>query len=91
MIPVNGSSFGTRRWSPPPIPGRYRERQHLGYCPRVNPQTAALLPVGSNSLICTGVTQKSLIEAAGRSGCAGSTLNYGKQQVALWLIAEGGG
>src|SRR5690349_4291784 len=28
----------TRRRSPPPIPGRYRERQHLGYCPRVNPK-----------------------------------------------------
>src|ERR1700742_3336766 len=34
----------TRRWSPPPIPGRYRERQHLGYCPRVNPKLPRCFP-----------------------------------------------
>src|ERR1700740_3085701 len=34
----------TRRRSPPPIPGRYRERQHLGYCPRVNPKLPRCFP-----------------------------------------------
>src|SRR5689334_379714 len=34
----------TRRWSPPPIPRRYRERQHLGYCPRVNPKLPRCFP-----------------------------------------------
>jgi hypothetical protein len=34
----------TRRWSPPPIPGRYRERQHLGHCPRVNPKLPRCFP-----------------------------------------------
>src|SRR6267142_1801403 len=34
----------TRRGSPPPIPGRYRERQHLGYCPRVNPKLPRRFP-----------------------------------------------
>src|SRR5207245_7364383 len=34
----------TRRGSPPPIPARYRERQHLGYCPRVNPKLPRRFP-----------------------------------------------
>jgi hypothetical protein len=31
----------TRRWSPPPVPRRNRERQHLGYCPRIDPNCRA--------------------------------------------------
>src|SRR5271166_1148864 len=34
----------TRRRPAPPIPGRYRERQHLGYCPRVNPKLSRRFP-----------------------------------------------
>ena len=34
----------TRRWSPPPIPGRDRECQHLGYRPRVNPKLPRCFP-----------------------------------------------
>src|SRR5260370_22749425 len=34
----------TRRRSPPPVPRWNRERQHLGYCPRVNPKLSRRLP-----------------------------------------------
>jgi len=34
----------TRRWSPPPVPRRNRERQHLGYCPRVDPKLPRRFP-----------------------------------------------
>src|SRR5712671_305892 len=34
----------TRRWSPPPVPRRNRERQHLGYCPRVNAKLPRRFP-----------------------------------------------
>src|SRR5207237_4026000 len=34
----------TRRRSAPPIPGRYRKRQHLGYCPRVDPKLPRRFP-----------------------------------------------
>ena len=40
MIPVNGSSFGRAGGRL----GRYRERQHLGYCPRVNPKLPRCFP-----------------------------------------------
>ena len=32
-------------WRPaPPITGRYRKRQHLGYCPRINPKLTRRCP-----------------------------------------------
>lgn len=34
----------TRRWSPPPIPRWNRERQHLSYCPRVDPKLSRRFP-----------------------------------------------
>src|SRR6516162_6078876 len=34
-----------RRRPPPPIPGRHRERQHLGYRPGVNPKTSRRFPL----------------------------------------------
>src|SRR5271165_3957835 len=34
----------TRRRPAPPVPGRYREHQHLGYCPRVNPKLSRRFP-----------------------------------------------
>src|SRR6202049_5200974 len=36
--------LGTRRRPAPPVPGRYRERQHLGYCPRVDPKLPRRFP-----------------------------------------------
>src|SRR4051812_32827107 len=34
----------TRRWPAPPVPGRYRKRQHLGHRSRVNPKAPRRLP-----------------------------------------------
>jgi hypothetical protein len=48
MIPVDDPSkwveLRTRRWSPPPIPRWNRERQHLSYCPRVDPKLSRRFP-----------------------------------------------
>ena len=48
MIPVDDPSkwvaLRTRRWSPPPIPRWNRERQHLSYCPRVDPKLPRRFP-----------------------------------------------
>ena len=48
MIPVDDPSkwveLRTRRWSPPPIPMWNRERQHLSYCPRVDPKLSRRFP-----------------------------------------------
>ena len=50
MIPVDDPSkwveLRTRRWSPPPIPTWNRERQHLSYCPRVDPKLSRRFPSG---------------------------------------------
>src|SRR4051812_547407 len=34
----------TRRWPAPPVPGRYRKRQHLRHRPRVDPVTTRRFP-----------------------------------------------
>ena len=48
MIPVDDPSkwveLRTRRWSTPPIPRWNRERQHLSYCPRVDPKLSRRFP-----------------------------------------------
>src|SRR5205814_8956185 len=42
--PSEWVEFRTRRWSPPPVPGRNRERQHLSHCPRVDPKLPRRFP-----------------------------------------------
>src|ERR1700730_16202610 len=48
MIPVDEPrkwvELRSRRWSPPPIPRWNRERQHLSYCPRVDPKLSRRFP-----------------------------------------------
>jgi len=49
----------TRRWSPPPVPRWNRERQHLGYCPRVNPKLSRRFP-SAQTLDLYGVTNPTI-------------------------------
>src|SRR5438270_4007563 len=49
----------TRRWSPPPVPRRNRERQHLGYCPRIDPKLPRRFP-SAQTLDLYGVPNPSI-------------------------------
>src|SRR5438128_10802274 len=49
----------TRRWSPPPVRRRNRERQHLGYCPRIDPKLPRRFP-SAQTLDLYGVPNPSI-------------------------------
>src|SRR5205085_668048 len=49
----------TRRWSPPPVPRRNRKRQHLGYCPRIDPKLPRRFP-SAQTLDLYGVPNPSI-------------------------------